>query len=375
MSKSILHLFAVVYPVVLALPLAAQNLPAGSGLVNVVEKGVLAAQQQATGKVTKFLRSTFRAQRNGVLTGGVSGTVFKTVYNGQEEIYGVVPAHALASKSSEKSLSNTFTASVQIGDEIVSIPATVVQVSAPSMLDLALVKFRPEDERLFEPLAIAQTPLEVGENLQSQGFALNRALYISERRLISQSPFTLRATIPGKQKTRIGLCGGAVLNDQNELVGIHLGSMAWTQTDLGYATPAKFLTNLVEAYHRGGEGFFPLEMDGEKLLDLRVDEYISDVVLLNDSGLKMFHLMFKNKFSYTSMQSRIITESPRYIDITVRRVHWGDLPGFAPLKERHEARVDRSAVTYRYDFKTKKVVEQRRDATLPKTVWHFLRGK
>jgi len=304
-----------------------------------------------------LLRSTFQARQTGVdRTNFFSGTVFKTVYNGEKEIYGVVAAHSIADSPSELALHRHFTADVYANGKFVSVEAEVVQVGAPSLLDVALVKFRPEDEVLFRPLEISEVPVRFGALLESQGFAGNSSVNIPGRYTLDVTPVSLRTTMPFARDERPGLCGSAVVDADNRLVGIHTGSSYGRfseQDDVGFATNAKFLNTLVEAYHNGGEAVFPFSLNGQKIVDLNVDEYISYVTLQDASGKNVWQKGFDSKFSYSKVKEALEIYAPRYIQLTVRRAHWDETHPDVLVEVR--ASHDRNRTTYTYDFEEQKI--------------------
>lgn len=308
---------------------------------------------------TSLLRATFQAVETAAIPSNpFSGTVFKTVYNGEEEIFGVVAAHAIARSASDRALKRHFTVGMFDGEKVVEFPAEIVQVSSPSMLDIALVKFPPEVEKLFQPLRISEVPVKFGDVLSSQGFAGNTNIHISNRQITKVTPLSVRTTIPFSREERPGLCGSAVVNENHELVGIHTGSVYDRQDemfDVGYATNASFLNTLVEAYHNGGVAAFPLILNGKKTISLNVDEYISYISFYNAEGKQVWQQGFDSKFSYSKVQEMLDIYSPRYIDITVCRAVWNPEDP-SVLFEHHTAAWDRSKTTYKYDFETQQIV-------------------
>lgn len=311
-------------------------------------------------------RATFQAVETiDVPTNSFSGTVFKTVYNGEEEIYGVVAAHAIARSSYDRALKRQFTAGIFDGEKIVEVPAEIVQLSSPSMLDIALVKFSPEAEQLFQPLHISEVPVKFGDVLSSQGFAGDADVHIPNREITNVTPLSVRTTIPFAREERPGLCGSAVVNAEQELVGIHTGSVydsQGEQFDVGYATNASFLHTLVEAYHNGGEATFPLILNGKNIIPLNVDEYIAYISFYDAEGKQVWQHGFSSKFSYSKVQEMLDVYSPRFIDITVRRAVWNS-ENPTVLFEDHTAAWDKSKTTYKYDFETQQIVSVRKAKT------------
>lgn len=304
-------------------------------------------------------RATFLATEDpNIETNAFSGTVFKTVYNGEEEIFGVVAAHAIATSAAELALKRNFTMLFFDGENMMEVPAEIVQLSSPSMLDVALVKFSPEAEAMFQPLRISEVPVQVGDVLASQGFAGDIDVNIPNREITAVTPLSVRTTIPYARADRPGLCGSAVVNEEHELVGIHTGSTysdEGAQFDVGYATNASFLNTLVEAYHNEGKATFPLIFNKQKIVDLNVDEYISYVALYDADGKVLWQKGFESKFSYSTVQKKIEELSPRSMTVTTRRATW-DQAEPTVLFENHTAAWDTSKVTYKYDFKIQQIV-------------------
>ena len=108
---------------------------------------------------------------------GYSVTVFKTKYNNTEEIFGVLPSHALPSDFSHRfdSVGKHFKVAVKQPDgSLKMLQAQVVQISPQSMLDLSLVKFETQDEPLLAPLQLADSEAQLNEPLFSYGFAAGK---------------------------------------------------------------------------------------------------------------------------------------------------------------------------------------------------------
>lgn len=324
------------------------------------ENQVLKATLNKITPSTALLRSTFQAvETTDVPTNAFSGTVFKTVYNGEEEIFGVVAAHAIARSARDLALKRHFTAGIFDGENVVEVPAEIVQLSSPSMLDVALVKFSPEAEGLFHPLRISQVPVEFGDMLSSQGFAGNTDVNIPGRYTVEVTSLSIRTKMPYARDDRPGLCGSALVNADQELVGIHTGSSreADERFDVGFATNASFLNTLVEAYHNGGQASFPLVLGKQKVADLNVDEYISYISFLDESGKTVWQQGYQSKVSFKQVQDMLEIYEPRYLMVTTRRAVW-DESNPDVLFENHTASWDRSKTTYKYDFVEKKLISK-----------------
>lgn len=320
-----------------------------------------------------FLHSTFLAVSDDLY--GYSGTVFKINYQGKEEIYGVIAAHVInRSKVDTRFVHKTFMAQVYTQGKMITIPAEIVQVGAPNMLDIALVKFRPEDEDLFEPLPLNTQEIMPGVPLRRQGFVGGKVVYMPERPLRDKNEILFSSqVIDGPEKSRSGFCGAAVVNQQNELVGIHVGSKGNARTeDTGFAVYAKFLQVLVEAYHHGGEVFYPFKLSGQTIVSLRPDEYISEVVLRNDERKIIYRYFMGYKEAYEIIERDIVRYSARYVEFTVRRVNWKNSHHAQILEDHENALVHKYLRTYVYDLQEQKIISQSKYTKLKDMLFNWV---
>ena len=284
-----------------------------------------------------------------------SGVVFQSERSGK--MYGVItthdlslpPANLFADMLERSALRRNFIlhAFDQAG-QTVEVPARVVQLGAYGTIDVSLVEIAPQYQHLFTPARLAKQPVALGQELFSQGFSSGYTVFVPERHVLQTTPFAVRTAMPGPDWLRRGLCGSPLFNEQGELVAIHTGSKAGAQnnaTDIGYATKAQFLENLVEAYEGGSDVFIPFEINGEHITDLRVDEYISRYVLRNGYGRVVWDNSVDAKFPFNHVQQLMERLSVRYIDLTIGRIKWAE-------KNDQFVEFEREVRGLRYDFQT-----------------------
>lgn len=310
-------------------------------------------------QVDRLGGATFRAvEKDDPHTASFSGTVFKTTYNGKEEIFGVVAAHTIAPNAMHlaQSLHKNFSVIMFVDGERKVFPVEVVQISAPSMLDMVLVKFRPQDEKFLNPLSV-QTQVTKGEPLYSHGYASGEETEVP-RKILAQSYLSFRTTIPIPRSIRPGYCGSPVLNARHELVGIHTGSVydkAGASCDVGYAMSAKFLDVLVRAYHNGGQATFPLEVAGHTLANMNVDEYVASISIYDEKMRQLWLKNFDSKFSQSKVEYAIKgLAQARYVMVTTRRAYWKE-DGLILSESRLHS--DKTKKRYKYDLWEKKIVD------------------
>ena len=307
------------------------------------------------------LKSSFYAKPPDSFFNNVfSGVVFQSERTGKA--YGVITTHDLstppvnlmAEMMSQSSLKRNFDLQAfdAQGNEV-TVPARVVQLGAFGTIDLALVELAPSALRLFTPARIAKRPVAPGQKLLSQGFSSGYTVFIPDRQILQTTPFSVRTTMPGPDWLRRGLCGSPLFNEQGELVAIHTGSKIGGQgngEDIGYATKAQFLENLVEAYEGGKDVFIPFEINGMHITDLRVDEYVSRYKLVNEYGRVVWDNAVDAKFPFNHVQKQIERFSPHYMDVIIGRIKWAGENG-------QYAEFEREVRGLRYDFQTQQVSE------------------
>ena len=303
-----------------------------------ISSSVRLAQEAARANLVK---SVFRAYPLGETDERpYSGFIFKTTYQGQEEIFGAIAQHAMPTWNDGGTIGTTFTARVMNGEQAVDIPAEVVQVSATSMPDIALVKFRPEDEKWLSPLTLAEQEPTLNEPLQLIGFGMGELTLITDSPLLKTAPFNLRFPMAGTDWP--GLCGSPVLNEAGEVVGtmtgaarknasfvFHVdesGETSWVEKPAddyytGYATRNLYLRTLVNAYHGDVEkATFPLMLGDKKIADLRSDEFVSLLVLKDEHGKTIFKKSVREKFPYSAIMEHL--PAARYIELYIEKAWW-----------------------------------------------------
>lgn len=282
-----------------------------------------------------------------------TGTLFEINYNGEKEVFGVIASHAIGLGA----LGRNFTAVISQGGKRVQVPARVVQISARSFLDVSLVRLDLSHAPFVRALPLSKTPVQVGDELHSDGFEGDIITPVQGRFAVEIYPTFVRTTMPVVRRLRSGLCGSAVLNEGNELVGIHTGSTRSTEsyhTDKGYFVPVSVLESLVKAYYNQGKGFVPFTIQGQTIAYFGVDEYIVDLELTNEDGKHIWHTSPEGKFSHTELANELKQRpEARYIHILTHRTFW-DPTGQVLMESRQEAHG--TAKRYMYDLKEKVLI-------------------
>ena len=270
-----------------------------------------------------------------------TGTVFQTEYNGQPEIYGAIAMHTLKDTPHIKGLlSYKFTALVETEGRFKTIPAWVVQLSSSKMGDVALVKFRAEDQALLTPLLLAQEEPAADQPVYVAGYARNLFTRQALRADGHTSTGLLRTRIAAAQEgDRAGFCGSPLVNSQAELTAIHIGSTyqrtqpqtAFTQAfgitlpagDTGYAVPGWFLRSLVEAYHAPDKPVWPVLVNGTEITRLAPQEYIARTELLDANHRVLWQADTDVKMTLRPLETALsFFKEAKFIRLVIGKTHW-----------------------------------------------------
>ena len=253
-----------------------------------------------------------------------SGAVIKAEVDGKTQIFGVMAAHPLASTPESKAPFRHFKADVFINGHYWEVPAQVVQVGAWQMTDMALVKFPPEIEMFLTPLVLRQTPVQVGDKIQLVGMAHQKGFAFAPSPVMEITPLTLRFPVPYVFVARIGLCGSPVVSEQQEMVGMHIGSRFGFSGDTGLVLKASYIRKMIEGYVRGEEEPYLLQINGHTLARLQSHEYISQITLFDEEGKELARQAFDGKFSYTAVKDLLAAYPAKSIALDIGQVRWQD---------------------------------------------------
>ena len=361
-NKNMKHL-TYIFPLllVMGLPASAQNVPgkiaktvATSTLTSTVEKATRQALVPTKEALTKSIFRAYPQGKEG--SHALSGFVFKTTYQGQEEVFGVIATHGLPLGYNLGKLGIFFTARVMANGREIDIPAQIVQIGSPIMLDVSLVKFPRESAKLFTPLTLADHEPEPGDKLYTIGFGVEQLAFLPDRPLLEKSLFSLRFPLEFSNK-RAGLCGSPVLNEQGEVVGAFTGD-GWlpsSDKDIGFATKSSYLRPLVAAYHNDTENAtFPLTLGEHKIVDLKIDEYVSIIQLEDNNGHYIYRRAMRQKFPHTDIMRHLA--NARYVKLAINNVWWAGPAGLAET-----SLLEARYITY--DLKEKRIIKEGKGMT------------
>lgn len=198
--------------------------------------------------------------------------VFKTHYNGKEEVWGATAAHIA------KGMGNRLSLVFYNGSKCIDVPAEVVQYGPNMISDLALLKLPENLPPEIVPLPLSDAPAKTGEAFIAGGYSNHRFIYTGKQHLQKDNSRFLRTDFFVPLKNRAGLCGSPLINAQGEVAGILCGSI-W-EADVAFAANTNVLSYLLEAQHKGSADI-PLVAGSIKLGDIKTTEHIHSVEALN----------------------------------------------------------------------------------------------
>ena len=225
-----------------------------------------------------FLQAVARLE-NPVLSSftpmNASAFFIETDWNGQKRLLGVTVAHA-----QDMMYNNFYIFLRQPSGEEKHFPVKFITSGTMGRADVALFDVPPEAVPYIRPLTLAAQPPAVGEKVRSYGY-FTRAFRILPNRTIKENTSgRLITSFEFGTTPRAGACGGPLLNEQNEVVGVHCGSSAHKQES--YAVPVRLLADLLETAKRGEMKTYDLVVAGHKIGTIRLDEYIAAVNTKNN---------------------------------------------------------------------------------------------
>ena len=331
---------------------------------------------EADSKALEFYNDYGRSVLYAPLISGETLGFTITVVKIEGEIFGVMPSHSLYYDHGFAHLSKSFYVNIIKDGKTERVLAEVVQASPASMLDISLVKFSAESEKLFAPLEVYDAPLEMGEQLYSHGFAAGKETDIT-RSVNAQSFLSVR-TNQAIEGNREGYCGSPILDAQGRVRAIHVGTTEHPGDipDVSYGTHAKFIKLLVEAYHNQGKANYDLVIEGQKIATLNVDEYISVCDLFDENGKRIAQQNIPGKFSESRIHETL-EKHPQavYLNLTSRKVNWkeeqsspkvssqtneilGNPEKFKILEE-NRGKTDKTKQQHWYNLQTKEILLER----------------
>ncbi len=244
--------------------------------------------------------SVFQLVPSGNILTNASGFVVESTYQGKKEIFGFISSHI--SRAHTKP-GEQFNIQFHIGEKTFTVPAEVLLRGSSFRLDATLIRLKPTKEFLkwVKPLKLNETGVSKYESLFSAGYGHSGKSVFPNRIVKEAMPSMITTSYTLQRHKRSGFCGSPLLNANNEVVGIHCGSLTEENASMltpgiippnqhiwpiknynqrvSLAIPSLMLGDLIRAYHQGGSFKRPVWWNGKKVAELDVDEHIEEIQL------------------------------------------------------------------------------------------------
>lgn len=233
--------------------------------------------------------------------------VIEENFEGQTRLWGVTAAH----------IAHLMRAEPTIMIAGLHFPLEFVAIGSSGMTDLALFKIPEDFAPLLKPLKLADTSATRGETVVSFGFFDGGFHAVTDRQILENSPKRLITSLKFKTTNRGGACGGPLLNAQEEVTGVHIGSS--DSKKISFAVPANEIKRLLRAYHNGGKDLQPLVFDGVEIGQININEAISHVRTLEGRTISGdFETKHKEKeVDYNHLEDLIFVSDPQKVQIVI----------------------------------------------------------
>lgn len=196
-----------------------------------------------------------------------SAFFIEEMFGGRKHIWGVTAAHVADIMGPQASIYLTLPEGITL-----EYPVKFTVKGNAGMGDIALFPVEGELAGLVRPIPLAQTPPGPQEKLRSYGYFDEAFHIVRNRAVLANTPGRLVTSFEFGAADRAGACGGPVLNESNELVGVHCGSSE--SKSQSYAVPVAHVKDLLHAARHGGYRLRPLVINGQTVGQINVDEYI-----------------------------------------------------------------------------------------------------
>ncbi len=240
-----------------------------------------------------------------------TGFVLEETYQGKKYLWGVTVTHYAFQKPA-----------VKLPKQRKSVRVPFVIQGSAGMGDVSLFPLPPQLAGQVTALTLANKTPQVGEELFSIGF-FNKSVHIEEHRILQEiTPSRMITSLQVAPKpSREGACGGPVLNQQGEVVGIHIGSSYHAQT--GFAVPLSHIRQALAAYHQQDAAPQPLLYNGVFLGPIAVNEAILTVRFYAQNKLLYTFKTFRHEkeidYAHLEALSARLSLDPQRIEMDIER--------------------------------------------------------
>lgn len=244
-----------------------------------------------------------------------SAFVFEEKYNGKTYLWGVTASHYF--------LEQPILAIPQTGEES---PVQFIAQGHYRMNDVTLFLIPPALQHKLKPFKLAARSPKKGDKLFSAGY-FDDDFHVETNRVVKDilpSCFLTSLTVQDKL-AREGACGGPVLNQRGELVGMHAGSSSRRQ--VGFVVPVEHIYEILQAYHNDGQAPRPLYFNGHEIGTININESIESIEVWKGNKLQETFLSYRKRaeIDYNHLEKLVDVTQADKIVFTLERLPFSAL--------------------------------------------------
>lgn len=258
-----------------------------------VEQAVYAAQTQVAAAVEQTVRQAYRSTCiDPTLWQGLftlrehhpaawdditaSAFVIEDNFNGKKRLWGVTATHYLFLEPVIAYMSNGYSPATPL-------PIHIEAQGDMSLRDVSLFPLPDEVADFVVPLRLAAQLPALNETVYSLGYFAGAFRQVRNRRIKEITNSRILTTFEfAPDMERDGACGGPVLNQNNEVVGLHCGSNPSTNTS--FVIPATRIKEVLAAYHEAELPAEPLLVNGHEIGRIHINEHIRRITARRKDG-------------------------------------------------------------------------------------------
>lgn len=274
-----------------------------------------------------------------------SGFVIEDTHNDKKQLWGVTASHYRLTKPQLIHLSTRRRLHTEIYAQ-----------GGGGVNDIALFPIPASLKDKVIPLKLAEHGPQLGQEVHSIAF-FNDEIHHETNRIVQEvAPHRVLTSLQvGNCAERIGACGAPILNERNEVVGVHVSSSEKHQT--GGVVPVEHIRDLLTAFHQKTSEQQPIKFNGVEIERLGINEFISEILVYNKTHL-LHHvpLLHHNKVvDYEHLENLIDTTHATEVVFILQ--HQPLLP--------HTQGYNPHAVVVSYNLQTGEIHEQQNDNFVP----------
>lgn len=226
-----------------------------------------------------------------------SAFVIEETYKGKKYMWGVTASHYGFIKPA-----------IQVG-RFNYLPISFLAQGNRNANDVTIFPLPAQLKPHVKPLPLAAQSPNIGETLFSLSFFNKELYYEPGRKLLEKTSLRMVTSLKiDPEILREGACGAALLNQQGEVVGMHVGSSR--SRSIGFVIPVEQIYLLLQEYHQPGSAQTSVLLHGRELFKLAINEGIIRVHARKNGQV------IRTRFSYHHEKDLDYNHLENFIDLS-----------------------------------------------------------